>query len=496
MGSSPFTATMPSSQQRLLDTLRSFLVGPSAPPPGSRLLVAFSAGPDSTALLWALTLLAPKFSLAIHAAHLDHRLDPDSARRARHAQKLAKQLRVPLALEHLASPLPAGTSSEVYARRARYRFLRRVADELGIHSILTAHHADDQAETLILRWLFGSGLFGLGGIQPRRGRLARPLLNLRRETLHHALASSGLTAVEDPTNLAPRQPRSRVRHHLLPTLTDRVPRLVPRLGHLADATRRVGERLDHLLRKRLHLERRPRGASFDRTAFQELPAELQPQALALLAREASAPYPPSAQARRELLCQLDRGDRVGCDCGHGFRFVADRRTLRLVRSEPSMEDFAYTLGVPGTETISELARTVHLEPGPVAPWMFQGHPDRVGFWCPDLASCRVTIRNRRPGDSIRPLGSNQHRRLNDMLINSCIPREERDSLPLLVIDEEIAWVPGLTLCERFRLPTDAQSVWIATLEDLGATPEDPDSHGFPERTALPQAATREKGTDP
>jgi tRNA(Ile)-lysidine synthetase-like protein len=120
--------------------------------------------------------------------------------------------------------------------------------------------------------------------------------------------------------------------------------------------------------------------------------------------------------------------------------------------------------------------------------MHQKFPDRVGLWCPDLVGRRVEIRNRRPGDHLHPLGSNRNRRLKDMLIDSCIPSEERDAIPLLVIDGKIAWVPGLTLSESFRLPADAHSVWIATLES-------PDIHGSPERFVTTQATTREKGTD-
>jgi len=460
----PTSPAAPEPQLRLLAGLRTFLGNLDGLRPGALLLVAFSAGPDSTALLWALTLLAPEFGFRLHAAHLDHRLDPDSERRADHAQALAERLGVPFSRERLASTTPPGTSLEAHAREARYDFLHRLAEELRALSVLTAHHADDQAETVLLRWLYGSGLFGLGGIQPQRGRLARPLLALRRQEIHRALATTDLRPVQDPTNLNPHQPRSGVRHRLLPALGQHNPHLVPRLCRLADATRRASQRLDRLLRGRLTPRRVQLGASLDRAAFGALPPELQAPALALLARDASAPYPPTAQARAELLRQLDRGGRVGCDCGHGFRFAGDRRTLRMVRKEPSVGDFAYTLEVPGAIEIPELARTVHLRRGKVARWMYQGLPDRAGIWCPDLVGRRVVIRNRRPGDHLRPLGSDRDRRLKDMLIDSCIPREERDALPLLVIDEEIAWVPGMTLSECFRLPADARRVWIATLE--------------------------------
>ncbi len=223
---------------------------------GDLVLVAFSGGPDSTALLWGLAHTAPGLGLALHAAHLDHRLDADSARRAAAASRLATELGVPATVEELESA-PAGpgsTGREAFARRHRYAFLNRLADRLGARFVATAHHADDQAETVLLRMLFGSGLEGLGAMRRRRARLVRPLLGQRRAVLLGAVESAGLEPVEDPTNFDLAVPRNAVRQRLLPRLEASEPGTVERLLRLAAAARgastRIEERLTSLLQPR------------------------------------------------------------------------------------------------------------------------------------------------------------------------------------------------------------------------------------------------------
>ncbi len=322
------------------------------------MLVAFSGGPDSTALLAGLVRVAPTLALNLHAAHLDHALDPDSERRAARARGLAAAIGAPLTLERLSPSKSRAERSaasccgrdglEAWARRRRYAFLDRLADELGARFIVTAHHADDQAETVLLRLLYGSGIEGLAAIRPRRGRLVRPLLGLRRSQLLGSLAGSRLEPVTDPTNAGLAAPRNRIRHHLLPALALADPRIVERLCGLAAAARLAGERIDRLLGQHLCPRGEPTGIAIDRRALDALPAALFPHALALLHRRAGVPYPAGAAARGELERQLGErqrrgGGRIGCDCGNGWRWESDSDAFRLVRRKSPGVDFTYTV---------------------------------------------------------------------------------------------------------------------------------------------------------
>lgn len=454
------------SSQRLLSTLRdSFRQIPVVEPRPRHILVAFSGGTDSTCLLWGLLQLATELDIEVTAAHLDHRLDPGSSERAEAARLLAKRIGANFHSTHADTSSFHGQSLEGYARQVRYRYLEQLADRLDADWIATAHHRDDQAETVLLRLLFGTGIEGLAAIQPLIGRRFRPMLGLRRQHLEEAASEIGLRPIHDPTNRDLRRPRNKLRHQLLPRWLASEPRLVDQLGNLAETTRRARQRIDHMLKDRLTPRALPLGEriGFDRLALQALPEQLLPFALALLARENQVPYPIPTEARREIERQLRTQDAVGCDCGHGWRLEADRRQIWMRPREPSVGEFAYTLAVPGTVAIPELGLGIRVERKDVAPWMFLGRPNSSAISGQLLEGSHVTIRNRRPGDRIRPLGSTRSRRLKDLLIDRHVPRPWRDRLPLLEVGGNIAWVPGVTIGDDFRLRQDP-TVWVLSIE--------------------------------
>ena len=465
MGSSPVTATILSPPVDLLEALETFFRDAAPLAPGEGAIVAFSGGPDSTALLWGMSRLAVKRGLRLAAAHLDHAMDAGSGARAEAAARIAGRLGVPFVRES-ADPrtLFPGESPEAAGRRARYDFLERTRRTLGARWIATAHHRDDQAETVLLRLLFGSGLEGLGGIRPVHGAVVRPLLALPRTDLLAAIEAAGLEPVDDPTNRSLSVPRNRVRHLLLPALEADDPGTSLRLARLSGRARAASRTIDRLLGERLAVAPAERGLAVGRAAVEALPAGLLPAAFAWLHRQAGAPYPAGEAARSELLRQLAGRRRAACDCGGGWRWETAGELLILRRPAPAREtvpDFTYTLQVPGSVEIPEIAVRVRLSRRAVEPWMLQGSPHRAGLALPLLEGDLVTIRNRRPGDRIHPLGGRGSRRLKEVLIDRRVPRHVRERLPLLCVGERIAWAPGVTIDQRFRLDGHATACWVA-----------------------------------
>lgn len=461
----------PEPEPTVLDTLRRFFTSAAPVEPGDLLIVAFSGGPDSTALLRGLTELAPARGLRLLAVHLDHGLDPGSAERARRARSLAQHLGAPAVVERreVAGRRRPGESPEAAARRVRYRFLEEVRRERGGRWIATAHHRDDQAETVLLRLLRGTGPEGLGGIRPVRGRVVRPLLALPRarlgEPARFGARSRGDTGAEpvlDPTNRDLRVPRNRLRHRVLPTLEAAEPGTAEALARLAAAARRARAALDRRLGELLAPRRLPGGdVAVERAGLAALPEALLPHALALLHRRAGAPYPAGRAAREELLRQLDRrdgegGGRIGCDASAGWRWESSGPLLVLRRRRESPAPFSYRLPLPGEVEIPELGVKVRIRREPVAPWMFRGSPRRAALTLPADGPGRLVVRSRRPGDRLRPLGAPGTRKLKDVLIDRRVPRGERDRLPLLCVGGRIAWVPGVTVDEAFRLEGDLE----------------------------------------
>ena len=454
----------------LLSTLDSFFRETAPLCPGEGIVAAFSGGPDSTALLLGLSRLGVEAT----AAHLDHGLDEGSAGRAATAAAVAARLGVPFIAERRAVPAlrQPGESAEAAARRIRYGFLEEVRARLGARYVATAHHRDDQAETVLLRLRFGSGLAGLAGIRPVRGRIVRPLLDLPRAALREEVAAAGLPWIDDPTNRDLAVPRNRMRHLVLPALDPHPPGegeldLSTRLACLAERARRANAALDRRLAMILAVRALEDGVAVDRAALLGLPEELLCHALAGLHRRAGAPYPAGSAARVELLRQLRRpaAERSACDCGGGWRWEAEGGLLTLRRPAGSENPlrFTYTLEVPGVLEIPELGVRVGLHHRPVEPWMFQGSPHRAGLALPLRPGDRVTVRNRRPGDRLHPLGAAGSRRLKEVLIDRRVPKDLRDRIPLLCLGERIVWVPGITIDQRFRITGEA-AAWVAEVE--------------------------------
>ena len=220
--------------------------------PAGPVVVALSGGPDSLLLLHLLADLAPKRGWRLVAAHLDHGLRPESAAEAAAVRALAAARGLPLRSERVevaALAAEHGWSVEEAGRVARYRFLARVAAELGGAPVATGHTQDDQAETLLLRLARGTGLAGLRAMRPvtllppsvwhgapeeAPLRVVRPLLSTGRAAIERELAARGLTPLRDPSNADPAYARNRLRHELLPAWEAIAPGVTERLAHMAD----------------------------------------------------------------------------------------------------------------------------------------------------------------------------------------------------------------------------------------------------------------------
>jgi len=198
---------------------------------GGRLLVAVSGGPDSMALLHALAKLREERGLSLFAMGVDHGLRAAAASELDLAATLAEELDVPFQRAKVA--VAAGGNLQARARDARYAVLDARARELEAW-LCTAHHADDRAETVLLRLLRGAGPDGLSVLPPRAGRRVRPMLRASRADVLRHIQRHQLSVAEDPSNADPRFLRVRVRRELLPLLRDLSPNIVDHLNALAE----------------------------------------------------------------------------------------------------------------------------------------------------------------------------------------------------------------------------------------------------------------------
>lgn len=427
----------------LLERLREHIAaGRLFPEPGLALL-AVSGGGDSLAMLDLMASLAPELGLSLLVAHADHGIAADSAATAEAVQA---QARARWGLEAVVGPLRLGTgASETRARQARYRFLRRVQAERGARYLLTAHHADDQVETVLLRVLRGSATAGLRGIDAVGPRgLVRPLLPFRHaELLAHATAA-GLAIVHDPANADPRHLRSWVRAVLLPAVASRMgARGGDALLAVARHARHDAEAWDRVLDALPGLGLGASEGRFEvaRAALRGYDNMLAGRVLRAAASRAGVRLTPTSAAR---LARFARGSASGrrLELGEGLaaELAFDRLVVTPVAGVPS--DVALEAG-GGAASFGPIRLAWRPEPAPEV-------CERRG-WTTWLPAGAWVVRAARAGDRMAPLGGVGRRRVARLLMEARIPRSGRARYPVVADAEGVVWIPGVCRAAA-RLP--------------------------------------------
>jgi tRNA(Ile)-lysidine synthase len=399
-------------------------------------VVAVSGGPDSVALLDLLHELAGELKLSLVVAHADHGIQPDSRTVGLWVRRLAERFGLPFELGEL-NLGPRAT--ETLARRARYAWLREVQERHGAASLVTAHHRDDQIETVVLRALRGSAPAGLAGIARRgRGGLVRPLLPFTRAELAEYVAMRGLPVHQDPANRDPKHLRSWVRGTLLPLLTERMGARVGAdaigMGRHAARDRRAWDRALELVPE---LGLQVAGASFT-VAREVLCGYDNALSVALLraaARRAGCMLGPT-RARR-ILALARRPSGRGMSLGDGWTAEVAFDRLRIARG--SSVGCALERVVPAGEQGSALFGSFEIHWSPAAA------PARIerAAWTTWVDGPEWELRPPASGDALVPLGGVGHRPLRRLLMEARVPRSERTRYPVVSRGETILWVPGI-----------------------------------------------------
>ncbi|HSE27050.1 MAG TPA: tRNA lysidine(34) synthetase TilS [Gemmatimonadales bacterium] len=401
--------------------------------PGRRALVAVSGGADSVALLDLLVATRSAHGLDLVAAHVDHGIHPDSATVADAVAELAGRLGVPLVRGRLRL---GGGAGETVARLRRHRWLESARRRARADCIVLAHHADDQAETVLMRMLRGSGPAGLAGIRPVRGRLVRPLLGTSRAELRAHCAARGLPWWDDPANADPAHLRSWLRGNLLPAIRARVPTADAALLRVAAAAADDSAAWDAALDLLPGLAPRgePGGASVVAAVLAGYDSELARAVVRGLARRAGCPLGPARAAR---VVAWAAGAVSGGSLPLGGPWLAELAFARLhvVRRPAAPPPAARLDGVSGELAWGAWRLSWRMEPAPTT-------QPRDG-WIAWVIPGGVTLRSCMAGDRLHPLGGLGRRLVVREMQDRQVPRSRRAGWPVLVREAEVLWVPGV-----------------------------------------------------
>ena len=401
-------------------------------------LVAVSGGADSVALLDLLSGLAGELHLKLVVAHVDHGIQKESWKVGKSVRQLATKYGLPFETAEL-SLGPDTTETE--ARRARYAWLRDVQHRRGARYIATAHHEDDQVETIVLRALRGSAPAGLAGIASRgRGGLVRPLLPFTRRELVEYAATHALPVHDDPANRDPRHLRSWVRATLLPLLNERLgARLRGDLlaqGRHAASDRRAWDRMLDLLPE-LALETHENSFAVARAVVCGYDNALSVALLRAAARRVGLVLGPARARRLVALAGRPSGRRLALGDGWSAEVAFDR--LRVSQDAGNKIDCAlehvWPSGERGSARFGEFEIT----------WAPGAAPPRIEreTWTTWLDSAAWEVRAPSRGDTLVPLGGVGHRPLRRLLMEARVPRSARPRYPVVSRGETILWVPGI-----------------------------------------------------
>ena len=468
---------------------------------GSSIVVAVSGGADSMALLDLLLHLQERRALSLHVAHFEHGIRGEASREdADYVAAFCRARGVACSVEAADVPRYAKErrmSLETAARELRYAFLRRVKACVGAQMIAVAHHADDQAETVLQHILRGAGLHGLVGMTPRTGDVVRPLLACTKEELVAYCAAHGIEVRHDATNDAADARRNYLRLEILPRLAAHVNASAgAALVRLAEAARADDALLDEMAQAAFSRvvcrEGRAAGAAHEslalsRTAFRAEPLALQRRIVRLAARafvdeSHDWGWRQVEQVRRMMV--EGRGglswDLPGCvrffldgkrgvflvdelrtahkEGGAGGRSASTRRTAggmaesELLSGVPLRAPGVTRLPALGVALVADFARERTQTDGRSEIYL----PSRVA----------AVVRTRRAGDRVRlPCGK---KKLKDFFIDEHVPRTARDRVPLVVCEGEVIWAVGVRRFSSALVKEDESMVRLRAIFEEGA----------------------------
>lgn len=435
-----------------------------------RVLIGLSGGPDSVCLLYVLRNFKDEFKLDLHALYVDHGLRPNETQREiKFCEDLCKRLNLPFvtrSIEVLSYAKDKRLNKQAAARELRYLVFEEMALKVNAHRIALGHTADDQAETLLMRLLRGSGPTGLSGIPPVRGKIIRPLIDIERREIERYLEEEKADFIVDSSNLREDYLRNKMRLSLIPMLRDVNPSIIETLSKTAEIFREEERHFEIIVAKTLM--RLVSRKSDSRIELFLGPLEVMEK---VILRRVLRRALEQTRGLREVsffniedIIELIKSGRAGdrLYLPKGIRAIKGYSTFVLT-SEPPVKLDTCSIDVPGEITLKKAGMSIKasiVEPSSVIEVKTPeiGPRTTVALFDAERVTFPLTVRSRKKGDFFYPLGFGKRKKLQDFFVDEKVPRDERDSIPLIVSGEDIVWVVGYRGDERYRVTEETKKV--------------------------------------
>ncbi len=435
--------------------------------PGDLCIVGVSGGPDSVCLLHVLHELSEALEIRLVVAHLDHGLrEKEDEAETRFVRRLASSMALAFETEK-ASLLGEGITSSIEerARNARYAFFGRLKDKLGAQKIAVGHNLNDQAETVLMRLLRGSGPPGLTGIPPiRENTIIRPLIEVKREEIESFLKARDLSYVMDSSNLETDYLRNRIRLELLPQLLEYQPRLVEHLGQLSRIMGNENNYLEAQAEEWVAREGEQNSAGdilIPAPRFVELPEPIRNRVTRHLLRKMCDDLRSIDLGHIESVYELAKGMKpqasLNLPNGLSVKRIYDKLAFIAGDTDKAVA-FLYHLDGVGTYYLEEINRSITLEEIDRDEDFNPQSLEWTAFLDADKLQYPLILRNFRPGDRFIPLGMAGHKKIKDFFIDLKIPSEMRVLTPILVNQDTPVWVCGHRLDDRFKVTSETRRI--------------------------------------
>jgi len=433
---------------------------------GEKVVLGVSGGADSIALLYALNELT-NYGFELIVAHLNHGIREDAAKReANFVKETAKSLGLTFVygeVDTFKYKEESGLSLEDAARTLRYKFFNQVLNKHYATKIATAHTLDDQAETVLMRLLRGSGSKGLSGIPPVSNPIVRPLIDTRRSEIEQYLRSKGVNWIEDPTNESMEFLRNRVRHDLLVELESYNPQIKETLSRTADIlrsedefiTREALKHFDNIfstnkseligdLKNYRNIEKAIR-FSLLRLAIGKLNNSL---------KNISSIHIVSADDF--LLSETASGE---VELPQGTVMAKGYDSFLVTRKSELEREFSYTIQSEGKWSFPEF----EVELSIFKTDTLDENDESVAYFDPKTVEFPLEVRNFKPGDRFSPLGMMSSKKLQDYFTDIKLPKFLRSRVPIFTCSGEIMWLGGIRIDERFKVTDKKKEVLMMNL---------------------------------